>query len=128
MLQGKSALVTGSTSGIGAGIATALAEAGANVMLNGFGDAAEIERLRAALAERTGVRVRHSAADMSKPVEIAAMVAQAEAQFGRLDVLSTTLASSTSRQSTSFRKRSGNRSWPSTCRPTSMRFALRCRA
>jgi 3-hydroxybutyrate dehydrogenase len=87
MLQGKSALVTGSTSGIGAGIATALAEAGANVMLNGFGDAAEIERLRAALAERTGVRVLHSAADMSKPVEIAAMVAQAEAQFGQLDVL-----------------------------------------
>ena len=53
MLNDYTALVTGSTSGIGLGIATALAEAGANVMLNGFGDAAEIERLRAELAERT---------------------------------------------------------------------------
>lgn len=70
MLKGKSALVTGSTSGIGLGIATALAEAGANVMLNGFGEASEIKRIRADLAERTGVQVLHSGADMSKPDQI----------------------------------------------------------
>ena len=87
MLKGKSALVTGSTSGIGLGIATALAEAGANVMLNGFGDAAEIERIRSALAERTGVQVLHSGADMSKPDQTAAMVHDAQARFGQLDVL-----------------------------------------
>ena len=55
MLKGKSALITGSTSGIGLGVATALAEAGANVILNGFGEASEIERIRAGLAERTVV-------------------------------------------------------------------------
>jgi len=87
MLNGKSALVTGSTSGIGLGVATALAEAGAHVMLNGFGDVAEIERLRRALAERTGVQVLHSGADMSRPEEIGAMVRSAQAQFGQIDVL-----------------------------------------
>ena len=87
MLKGQGALVTGSTSGIGLGIATALAEAGANVMLNGFGHAEQIERIRAELAERTGAEVRHSGADMSKPDQIAAMVQDTEARFGRLDVL-----------------------------------------
>ena len=87
MLKDQAALVTGSTSGIGLGIATALAEAGANVMLNGFGDAAEIERIRADLAKRCGVQVLHSGADMSKPDQIIAMVRDAEARFGRLDVL-----------------------------------------
>ena len=87
MLKGQSALVTGSTSGIGFGVASALAEAGANVMLNGFGDAAEIERTRAALAERCGVQVLYSSADMSKPDQVTAMVKQAEQRFGRLDVL-----------------------------------------
>ena len=87
MLNGKFALVTGSTSGIGLGIATALAEAGAHVVLNGFGDAVEIERIRSSLSERTGVQVLHSGADMSRPEEIAAMVRFAEASFGRIDVL-----------------------------------------
>ena len=87
MLKGQSALVTGSTSGIGLGIANALAEAGANVMLNGFGDAAEIERIRAGLAERCGVQVLYSGADMSKSEQVAAMVKEAEQKFGRLDVL-----------------------------------------
>ena len=87
MLKGQSALVTGSTSGIGLGIATALAEAGANVMLNGFGDAAEIERIRADLAGRCGVQVLYSGADMSKPEQVTAMVREAEHGFGRLDVL-----------------------------------------
>ena len=87
MLNGQVALVTGSTSGIGQGIATALAEAGADVMLNGFGDAAEIERQRSELAERTGVRVLHSGADMARPHEIATMVRDAEHLLGRVDIL-----------------------------------------
>ena len=86
-LATKAAIITGSTSGIGLGVATALAEAGANVMLNGFGDRADIERVRADLAARTGVDVRYSAADMSDPVSVMAMVAEAEAAFGRVDIL-----------------------------------------
>lgn len=87
MLKGKTALVTGSTSGIGLGIARALAGEGADVVLNGFGDADEIETLRAELAESNGVEVRYSPADMAKPQEIAAMVAEAEAEFGAIDIL-----------------------------------------
>ena len=87
MLKGKTALVTGSTSGIGHGIAAAMAREGANVVLNGFGDAAEIETLRAGLARETGVEVRYSPADMTRPDEIAAMIADAEKEFGAVDVL-----------------------------------------
>jgi 3-hydroxybutyrate dehydrogenase len=87
MLKGKSALVTGSTSGIGEAIARALAHAGANVMLNGFGDKAAIEQQRAALAKEFGVKVGYSAADMTKPAEIAEMVRAAEREFSALDIL-----------------------------------------
>lgn len=86
-LKGKSALVTGSTSGIGRAIAQALADQGANVMLNGFGDAAEIESLRVDLADRSGGAALYSPADMTKPDEIAEMVAQTEAAFGAVDIL-----------------------------------------
>lgn len=86
-LKGQAAVVTGSTSGIGQGVADALASAGCSVMLNGFGDPAAIERDRAALADRHGVEVRYSSADMTRPDEIAAMVADAERAFGRLDIL-----------------------------------------
>jgi 3-hydroxybutyrate dehydrogenase len=86
MLRGKSAVVTGSTSGIGLGIARALAAQGANVMLNGFGDAEQIERLRAELAGH-GAKAMYSAADMSRPAEIEAMMAQAEKAFGAVDIL-----------------------------------------
>jgi 3-hydroxybutyrate dehydrogenase len=86
-LQGLSAIVTGSTSGIGLGIAQAFAAAGMNVMLNGFGDPVEIERMRAQLAETFNVKVAYSAADMSKPTDIVAMVADARHAFGAVDVL-----------------------------------------
>ena len=86
-LAGRTAVVTGSTSGIGLGIARALAAAGANVMLNGFGDAAGIERLRAELAAETGVTVGYSGADMRKPGEIAAMIAKAESWIAPVDIL-----------------------------------------
>jgi 3-hydroxybutyrate dehydrogenase len=86
-IQGKTALVTGSTSGIGLGIATRLAAEGANIVLNGFGGAAEIERLRAQLAAAHGVGVIYDGADMTKPAAIAAMVGKAIAQFGAVDIL-----------------------------------------
>ena len=73
MLKGKTTLVTGSTSGIGLATARALAKDGANVMLNGFGDQAAIETIRAGLEKEFGVKAHYSAADMSKPTEIAAM-------------------------------------------------------
>ncbi|MCW5688949.1 MAG: 3-hydroxybutyrate dehydrogenase [Pseudolabrys sp.] len=87
MLQGKTALVTGSTSGIGLATARALAADGANIMLNGFGDKAEIEKLRAGLEKEFGIKAKYSGADMSKPGEIADMVAATEKEFGSLDVL-----------------------------------------
>ena len=86
-LKGKSAIVTGSTSGIGQGVAKSLAEAGANVMLNGFGPADQIEADRAALAANTGVQVLYNAADMTKPDQIEAMVAEANGAFGSVDIL-----------------------------------------
>ena len=87
MLKGKVALVTGSTSGIGLGIARALAGEGADIVLNGFGNAKEIEALRAKIEDDFKVRAIHSGADMSRPDEIAAMIAQATKHFGRLDIL-----------------------------------------
>lgn len=83
MLKGKTALVTGSTSGIGLGVALALAREGANIILNGFGD---VEGPRAEVAA-LGVRVGYHGADMSKPADIAAMQAYADAEFGGIDVL-----------------------------------------
>ena len=86
-LSGKVALVTGSTSGIGLGIARSLAGAGANVVLNGFGDKELIEKLVAELGSKYKVKASYSAADMSKPAEIAAMVAQAKRELGGVDIL-----------------------------------------
>lgn len=87
MLQGKTVIVTGSTSGIGQGIAHAFAAAGANVVLNGFGDAGAIEKDRAALEAKHGVKVTYSAADMTKPEDIAAMVNEAEKLHGSVDIV-----------------------------------------
>jgi 3-hydroxybutyrate dehydrogenase len=86
-LKGKSALVTGSTSGIGQAVADAFAAAGCNVMLNGFGDAAAIETLRVDMAKKRGVRVEYNGADMSRPAEIADLVAGTKAAFGGVDIL-----------------------------------------
>jgi len=86
-LSGKSAIVTGSTSGIGLGIAQAFAKAGANVMLNGFGNAAEIEAIRNELASAHGIKAVYSGADMSKADDIVKMVADARAAFGQVDIL-----------------------------------------
>ncbi len=87
MLKDKVAVITGSTSGIGLAVARALARDGANVMLNGFGDTAAIEAARAGIEREFGVRALHSGADMSKGVEIAAMIAEAERAFGTVDIL-----------------------------------------
>ena len=87
MFKGKTALVTGSTSGIGLGIARELASQGANLVLNGFGDAAEIERLRASFAAEHDVAVRYDGADMSSAQAIEAMMDKALNEFGAIDLL-----------------------------------------
>jgi 3-hydroxybutyrate dehydrogenase len=87
MLNGKAAVVTGSTSGIGLAIARALAGTGANVVLNGFGDAAEIEKTRAGVEKEFKVKALYDAADMTKPAEIAAMIKTAEKALGAVDIL-----------------------------------------
>ncbi|WP_417482633.1 3-hydroxybutyrate dehydrogenase [Maricaulis sp.] len=86
-LSGQVALITGSTSGIGQAMAEALAANGCHIVLNGLGDAAEIEALRTKIAADHGVEVRYHGANMLKPDEIADMVAYAEREFGRLDIL-----------------------------------------
>ncbi len=86
-LHAKAAVVTGSTSGIGLAIARAFAKEGVHVVINGFGDAAEIERTRAAIEGEFGVRALYSGADMSKGDEIEAMIREAESALGSVDVL-----------------------------------------
>lgn len=86
-LTGKTAIVTGSTSGIGEGIATVLAGAGANILFNGFGDKAAIEALVKQTAAAYGVKTEYSDADMSKPEAVRGMIAQAEKTFGAVDIL-----------------------------------------
>jgi 3-hydroxybutyrate dehydrogenase len=87
MLKGKTAIVTGSTSGIGLGIARALVAEGVNDVLNGFGDPDQIRQIRSELESTYGVRTIHSAADMSRPAEIHTMVVEAAKIFGSVDIL-----------------------------------------
>lgn len=87
MLHGRNALVTGSTSGIGLGVARALAHEGANIMLNGFGDANEIEEIRAVLARDSGIRVAFNAADLSQPDQVAELIERTQVELGGLDIL-----------------------------------------
>ncbi|MFL6930362.1 MAG: SDR family NAD(P)-dependent oxidoreductase, partial [Xanthobacteraceae bacterium] len=87
MTKGKTAIVTGSTSGIGLGMARALAAAGCDIMLNGFGEASAIEHERAQIAKDFGVRAAFNAADMAKPAEIVKMVQAATGELGRVDIL-----------------------------------------
>ena len=86
-LQGQVAIVTGSTSGIGHAMADALAAQGVNIVLNGLGEMTAIEKTRAELAEKHGVEVLYNGADMTKPGQIAEMIAAAKAEFGELDIL-----------------------------------------
>jgi 3-hydroxybutyrate dehydrogenase len=86
-LKGKSAIVTGSTSGIGLAVARALAAEGCNVMLNGFGDAAAIAKEKDGMARQFGVTIDYDGADMSKPAEIADLVAKTRSAFGGVDIL-----------------------------------------
>jgi 3-hydroxybutyrate dehydrogenase len=86
-LKGRVAVVTGSTSGIGLGVAEALAAEGAAVMLNGFGEAGQIAALQVRLSQAHGVRVSHHPADMTRPAEIAALIQAAASAFGGVDIL-----------------------------------------
>lgn len=86
-LSGKTAVVTGSTSGIGLGIARAVANAGANIVLNGFGDEREIESTRVRLAAENRVGVTYDKANLAKPDEVAAMIERATEAFGQVDIL-----------------------------------------
>jgi len=87
MLKGKNAVVTGSTSGIGLGIARAFAKDGANVVINGFGPADAIEKERSGIEKEFGVKALYSAADMTKPDQVAEMIKTAETQLGSCDIL-----------------------------------------
>jgi 3-hydroxybutyrate dehydrogenase len=87
MLKDKVAVITGSTSGIGEGYARALAAEGCNLVINGFGDAAEIETLRQSLADENGVTCLYHNADMTKPDEIEDLIQTADAEFGGIDIL-----------------------------------------
>ena len=87
MLKGKSALVTGSTSGIGLAMARAIAAEGANITINGFGDKDAIEKERSGIEKDFGVKAIYSPADMTKPDDIAAMIKTSEQTFGSLDIL-----------------------------------------
>ena len=125
MLKGKTAVVTGSTSGIGLGIARVFAQDGADVVINGFGDKAAIEKERASIEKDFGVKATYSAADMTKPAEIADMIKTPRRPSARSTSWSTMPASSTSIRSKTFRSRNGIRSSRSISRPRSTRAARR---
>ena len=87
MLNSKTAIITGSTSGIGTGIASALAQAGCNIVINGFGKQDAIEKVRSGLETEYGITARFDGSDMTKPDEIEKMIRNAEKSFGRVDII-----------------------------------------
>ncbi len=87
MLKGKTAIITGSTSGIGQGMAYALAKQGANIMLNGLGDAAQIETERAKMEKEMGSKILFNGADMTKPDQIEALIKETKSKFGSVDII-----------------------------------------
>ena len=109
MLKGKSALVTGSTSGIGLAIARAMAAQGANITINGFGDKAAIEKERAGIEKDFNVKAVYSGADMSKAAEIADMVHLSERPSARSTCWSIMPEFNTSRRSRNFPSKNGTR-------------------
>ena len=120
MLSGKSAIVTGSTSGIGLGIARGLAANGANIMLNGFGDPNEIEAIREDIANGHNIKVVYSNANMADGNDIGGMMALAEEEFGGVDILVNNAGFNMSRRSRIFPSRSGTPFWRSISRAPSM--------
>jgi 3-hydroxybutyrate dehydrogenase len=114
ILKGKVAVVIGSTSGIGLAYARAFAGAGANIVLNGIGAPADVEKTRTAIENDFGVKAVYSPANMAEPMEIANMISFAERRLAAGTCSSTTTASSMSRQSKIFRSKSGTRSLRST--------------
>ena len=119
MQTGKTAIVTGSTSGIGLGIAQVLAAHGTNIVLNGFGAPDEIDKIISDLKRQHNVGVMYSDANIADPDAIAAMVDHTLAEFGGIDILVNNPAFSTSRQSKNFRSTNGTRSLRSTCQARS---------
>ena len=117
ILTGKTAVVTGSTSGIGLGIAETLAAAGSQVMLNGFGDLTTIETICRRLAEQHATQVAYSPADMSKPAEIRQLITEAEHKLGPVDILVNRLVSSMWPRSRSSQMTNRMQSFPSIYRP-----------
>ena len=127
-LTGKTAVVTGSTSGIGLAYARAFAGAGANIVINGFGAAADIEKERAAIESDFKVKCVYSAADMTKPAEIAEMVALGEKTFGSVDILVNNAGIQFVSPIEEFPPAKWKRSSRSTCRRLSTASARRCPA
>lgn len=128
VIKGKTAIVTGSTSGIGLACARAFAGAGANIVLNGMGEAADVEKERLAIEREFAVKAIYSPADMAKPSEIAGLIALGEATFGAVDILVNNAGVQHVSPSKSFRSRNGMRSSPSIYPPHSMQSVRRCRA
>ena len=120
MLKGKVAIVTGSTSGIGLGIARELAKLGADIVLNGFGDTGEIEKIRSGIEHDCGVRVAYDGADMSKGEAVRGLVEATIEMFGRLDILVNNAGIQFTAPVEEFPSAKWDESWGSTSPPRSM--------
>jgi len=126
MLTDKCAVITGSTSGIGLGIARALAGQGCNIMLNGFGERSKIEKLRSGLGAEFKVMAGYHEADVSKPAEIIQLVEHCTKELGGVDILVNNAGIHVA-PVRNFLRKSGMQSSPSICRPAFTRSALSCR-